>query len=100
MGDKYAIEYSGKQKCFHIDILEKTLERNFKDFKNGIFKNDYKIIEICDSYEIAILTKQCFERNLLKKWIIFIWMFTTRLLGMLGEKNLKIGKIFTKDIAS
>ena len=66
MGDKYAIEYSGKQKCFHIDILEKTLERNFKDFKNGIFKNDYKIIEICDSYEIAILTKQCLERNLLK----------------------------------
>ena len=100
MRDKYAIEYSGKQKCFHIDILEKTLERNLKDFKNGIFKNDYKIIEICDSYEIAILTKQCLERNLLKKWIIFIWMFTTRLLVMLGEKNLKIGKIFTKDIAS
>ena len=100
MRDKYAIEYSGKQKCFHIDILEKTLERNLKDFKNGIFKNDYKIIEICDSYEIAILTKQCLERNLLKKWIIFIWMFMTRLLVMLGEKNLKIGKIFTKDIAS
>ena len=100
MRDKYTIEYSGNQKCFHIDILKKTLERNFKDFKNGIFKNDYKIIEICDSYEIAILTKQYFERNLLKKWIIFIWMFTTEPLGMLGEKNLKIGKIFTKDIAS
>ena len=67
MENKYAIEYSGKQKCFHIDILEKTLERNFKDFKNGIFENDYKIIEICHSYEIAIFTKQCFERNLLKK---------------------------------
>ena len=26
MGDKYSIEYSEKQKCFHIDILEKTLE--------------------------------------------------------------------------
>ena len=66
MRDKYAIEYSGKQKCFHIDILEKTLEKNLKDFKNGIFKNDYKIIEICDSYEIAILIKQCLERNLFK----------------------------------
>ena len=44
MRNKYAIEYSGKQKCFHIDILEKTLERNLKDFKNGIFKNDYKSI--------------------------------------------------------
>ena len=66
MEDKYVVEYSGKQKCFHIDSLKRTLERNQKDFKKGIFENDYKIIEICSNYVTAICIKKIYENTFLK----------------------------------
>lgn len=49
---KISVEYSSKQKCFHVDFLEKILEINFRDVfvENN---NDYKIIKICNSFEEA-----------------------------------------------
>ena len=53
MGNKYVIEYSNQQKCFNVDTLENIILKNMNDFKNKNFKNDYKIINICNSLEIA-----------------------------------------------
>ena len=50
---KWTIEYSCIQKCFHIDTYENTLKRNYKECYNETFTNDYKIINICNSLEIA-----------------------------------------------
>lgn len=53
MGNKYVIEYSNQPKCFNVDTLENIILKNMKDFKNKNFTNNYKIINICNSLEIA-----------------------------------------------
>jgi hypothetical protein len=59
MEDKWTVEYSLKQGCFHFDKLSNVIEMNQEAIAENI-PSDYRIIALCDSDE------ECDE--FAKKW--------------------------------
>ncbi len=48
----WVLEYSKSQNCFHIDKLSRVIITNRKSFETNRW-NDYRIIGVYDSSEIA-----------------------------------------------
>lgn len=48
MNQKWAVEWSQSQGCFHIDTLDRSLMSNLRAYRDGI-SNDYQILGIFDS---------------------------------------------------
>lgn len=56
--DKWVVEWSDAQECYHIDTLSKSIAGNMRSFINK-WPLQYTIIAICDSPEEA---DQWFEK--------------------------------------
>ena len=52
MYDYYVVEFSTRQKFFHISTFKESIESNIRTALNNI-DNDYKIIGIFETYEQA-----------------------------------------------
>ncbi len=63
MEERYFVEYSVSQQCFHIDTINRTFETNINSIINDI-SNDYKVITIVDSYKEAQEYIRNFKKNL------------------------------------
>lgn len=50
---KWTVEYSCIQKCFHIDVYEKTLKRNIKNCLNENDQNNYIFLGMFNDIEAA-----------------------------------------------
>lgn len=50
--ERYFVEYSVSQQCFHIDTVNRTFMKNLELALNNI-SNDYQVIAIAENYDEA-----------------------------------------------
>ena len=62
----YVVEYSYSQRAWHIDTLDSAITRNIDDMLEGRV-NDYKIINMFGSYELANEWLERFIKELEKR---------------------------------